>query len=106
MEVPLPHPRAETFALRFAEVGPAGAEVAVHAALPAVLHAFTHLRAPARATRQQDDADADEKQGPEQMEERWVDEAEVLEQLEHADSDEHERKNAHGFSPYECGACA
>ena len=63
MRLPLPHARAKTLALFFAQIGPARAKVAVHAALPAVLHAFTHVRTPTRATRQHRDADANEKQG-------------------------------------------
>src|SRR5215475_6102895 len=94
--VPLPHARAKALALFFAQVGPAWTEVAVHAALPAVLHAFTHVRAPTRAARQHGYADADEQQGPEQLHKRGVDEAIVLEQPKHANGDQGERKNAHG----------
>ena len=42
---------AKALALFFAQVGPARTKVAVHAPLPAVLHAFTHVRTPTRATR-------------------------------------------------------
>src|SRR6185312_16764925 len=98
MEVGLPllHAGAEALALLFAQVGPTRAEVAVHAALPAVSHAFVHVRAPTRAAREEGDADGDEKQGPEQVEQCGIDEAIVLEQAENADGDEGERENAHG----------
>ena len=101
--VPLPHARAKALALFFAQVGPTGTEVAVHAALPAVVHAFAHVRAPTRAAREHGHADADEKQGPEQLHERGLDEAIVLEQPEHADGDQGERKNAHGSLQEEDG---
>nr|WP_026285524.1 hypothetical protein [Thiomonas sp. FB-6] len=42
-------------------------------------------------------AGADQKQGPEQVHEGGVDEAIVLEQLEYANGDEGERKDAHDF---------
>ena len=96
VRLPLPHARAKTLALFFAQVGPTGAKVVVHAALPAVLHTLMHIRAPTGATRKEGYADADEKQGPEQVDKCRIDEAIVLEHPKNADGDEGERKNAHG----------
>lgn len=62
MRPPLPHARAKTLTLFFARIGPARAKVALHAPLPAVLHAFTHVRTPTRATRKHRDADANKKE--------------------------------------------
>ena len=96
MKGTLPHARAKPLALFFAEIGPAGAKAAVHTSLPAALHAFTHIRAPTRAARQHGKADADQKQGPEQIHTRGVDETIVLEHPKHANGDESEWKDAHG----------
>ena len=104
MRLPLPHARAKTLALVFAQIGPPGAKVAVHASLPAALHALMQVRAPMRAARQHGHADADEKQGPEQMYKRGVDEAVVFEHPKHANGDEGERKNAHGSLQNKAGA--
>jgi hypothetical protein len=96
VRLPLLHARAKSLALFFAQVGPPGAKVAVYAAFPAVLHAFTHVRAPTRAARKHGHADPDENCGPQQMHKRGVYEAIVLEHPKHANGDEGERKNAHG----------
>ena len=97
MRAALPHARAKPLALVFTEAGPAWANAALHASLPAVLHAFTHICAPTRAARQHGKADDDQKQGPEQIQECRVDQAIVLEQPEKANGDEGEWKDAHGF---------
>lgn len=97
MTVPLPHARAKSFALFFTQTGPAGAEAAVHAALPALLHMFMHVRAPTRAARKHGHADTDEKQGPEQVHKRGVDEAIVFEHPKYTKGDEGEWEDAHGF---------
>jgi hypothetical protein len=98
------HAPAKALALFFAQTGPAGAKVTVHSPLPAILHVFTHACAPTRATRKHRHADGDEKQGPEQVHKRRVDETKVLEHAEHANADEGERNNAHGSLQNKAGA--
>jgi len=75
MKAPLPHPRAQPLALVFTEIGTVWTKAAVHAAFPAVLHGFTHIRAPTRVARQNGNADADRMRRPEQVQTRRIDEA-------------------------------
>jgi hypothetical protein len=97
MRAPLSHARKKALALVLTQIRPAGAEVPLHAPLPAPLHALAHVRAPTWTPREHRKADSNQKQGPEQLHPRGVDEAEVLEHPEYADGDESERDYAHGY---------
>jgi hypothetical protein len=97
MKVPLPHTGAKTFAFFFTKLSPAWAKAALHATLPAVQHAFIQISAPTRAACKHGNADADEKQGPEQVDKSGVDKSKVFEYPKYAKGDEGEREDAHGF---------
>jgi hypothetical protein len=96
VRLPLPHAGAKPIPLFFGQIGPPWAEAALHAALPAVLHALTHVSPPTRSAQEHGHADANQEQGPEQVQIRGVNEPKVLEHSEDANGDECEWKDAHG----------